>query len=254
MADVDDPELLGVRVGQLDIEELVSLSLEVGDQGGEADFGGVRPAELWQAEHGLGKEGCVNRDAVDAADEGAAAVGLDGVGKAEVVEPGVGSDHLGTDPGLVTRASGPGAVLHDLGECRIRADLKDVSSQEFAKRTGTVEGIEREDGTGITAIEVVRAGVGVGHHERAEAIGTEEVVRGEGVDSAFVFVWGVGHLAYRARRLVCWAGSGVGASGPHAVSHLFAGCFGDLHNCTVANARRTTIVVGFLAIGPFGGA
>lgn len=157
-------EVGGVGLG---VEEEETAGAEAFDEGDEGDFGGVGFA----VEHGLAEEGGVEGDAVEAADEFAVAPGFDGVCEAELVEPGVGGDELGGDPGAIVAVFH--AAAHGAGEVGVEADFESALADALAEGAGDVEGVERQNAAGVGGVPA-DAAVPVGHGEDALGIGGEQ--------------------------------------------------------------------------------
>src|SRR3712207_865658 len=91
------PEPSQVVVLYLAVEEFETALLQPLDEVEEADLRGVRHAR----EHRLAHERATHGDAVESACQLAPVVSFDAVGIAHLVQPHVGPDDLGVDPGLL---------------------------------------------------------------------------------------------------------------------------------------------------------
>ncbi len=188
------------------VEEGEAEAAEVACECDEADVAGVgsvegvagavREAGLGEVEHGFAEEGGAEGQAIEAAEEmglaggGVGGPGFDGVGVSGVMQEVEPAGDGGVDPGafvgvgVVVRFARLGAVIDDLGEGGVRAEVEGTGADAAIESARDMEaefGGEGEYAAGIGAGPVdVRGAEGfprgsrLGHGEVAAAVGVEE--------------------------------------------------------------------------------
>lgn len=166
---IEGAEGAGVVGGHLSVEKGEAAVAEMFEQADEGDFGAVGAA----AEHRFPGEEAAYGDPVNAPGQFAFHPTFHAVGVAELVEPVVGLDEVGADPGFLPAGSGFGAGRDDFPEGTVEGDGEATLPEGPFEPAGDVEGIERDDGTGIGG----PPGNGMGGPgKNAGAVGEEKAV------------------------------------------------------------------------------
>ena len=155
---------------ELTVDQFLPVRLHLPGQADQRELGGAR----LQGEHALPGKDPVHMDTVQSADKVLSFPDLDTPGPSEVVQPGIGLDHLGTEPGAFLVDPELAAMPDDLPERRVETDPVDSFVEQVPRRVGdmdlgreddeTVIGTVPQDGS-LPEVEPGENAVGVGLHE-----------------------------------------------------------------------------------------